>query len=60
MDNKSFGIGIGVGIVIAILLVAILGVLLIEMYPYQNIEEVCFDNSLTDSAYQECLRNLRD
>ena len=38
----------------------ILGGLLMEMYPYDNIEDVCFDNSLTDSAYQECLRNLRD
>ena len=60
MDNKSFGIGIVVGIVIGILLVAIFGIFLIEMYPYQNIEDVCFDNSLTESAYQECLRNLRD
>ncbi len=47
-----------VGIVIGLAILSIVGMALIEMFPYTSIEDVCFENSLTTEAYEECIRAL--
>ncbi len=49
-----------VGIVIGIAILSIVGMALIEMFPYTSIEDVCFEQTFTPEEYEECLRILRE
>ena len=56
MDVKWFVIGIAVGFGIAV----IIGVVIVQMFPYTSIEDVCFEQTFTAEEYEECLRTLRE
>ena len=59
LDKRSFWIGLGVGIGIGFVLVLVISVIVFGTSNYQNIEQVCYDGTFTQEAYDECIRNLR-
>ena len=55
MDVKWFVIGFAVGFVTLL----IIEMTTIGLFPYTNIEDVCYEQTFTPEEYEECVRTLR-